>query len=107
VVRRALDGSWGQLTARVRQRVRAEMALAQLHPDDQLRTRGERWGVYTRRLGSEISRNLGDTDVPTQAWWGVRAAAVWAWLVRLDESLPDRRLPTSVRRRSHPLRRTP
>ena len=107
VVRRALDGSWDQLTARVRQRVRAELALAQLHPDGQLRTRGERWGECTKQLVSEISRTLRDADVPAQARWGVRAAAVWAWLVRLDESLPDRRLPTSLRRRLHPFRKMP
>ncbi|SFU03633.1 Glycosyltransferase like family 2 [Geodermatophilus amargosae] len=102
VVRRTVDSSWEQLTATVRQQVRAEMARSQLAPVDAMRTRGERWGEYTRRLVSETSGALRDADVPARARWGVRAAATWAWLVRLDESLPDRRLPTSVRRRLDP-----
>jgi hypothetical protein len=107
VVRRPLDKTWDQLTTSVRRQVRAQMALAQLHPDDPLRTRGERWGVYTKRLAAETSRVLRDGDVPPGARRGVVGAAVWAWLVRLDESLPDRRLPTSVRRRAQHLRKSP
>ena len=107
-VRRTLGGSWDQLTSSVRGQVRSEVAVAQLLDHDPLRTRAERWAAYTKRLASETSRDaLRDADVPAQARWGVRAAAAWAWLVRLDESLPDRRLPTSVRRRSRPPGPTP
>ena len=100
VVRRPLDGAWGQLTASVRRGVRAEVALAQLDPEDPLRTRAERWGRYTKLLASEFSQTLRHADLPAEAKYGVAAAAVWAWLVRLDESVPDQRLPMSVRQRA-------
>jgi hypothetical protein len=97
VVRRPLDNRWGQLTASVRRGVRAEVALAQLDPDDPLRTRADRWGRYTKQLASEFSQTMRDADLSADAKCGVATAAVWAWLVRLDESVPDQRLPMSLR----------
>jgi hypothetical protein len=40
-----------------------------------------------------------DADLSADAKCGVATAAVWAWLVRLDESVPDQRLPMSLRQR--------
>lgn len=104
-VRRTLNTDWRQLTSDVRGRVRSEVALAQLDSQDRLGTRGARWSAWTRRLAAETTATaLREAEVPIGAWWGVRAAAAWAWVVRLDESLPDRRLSPSVLHRSRPSR---